>query len=635
MGTSIPPPAVGPIVQGVLSDLRRSLAGLLVFAAVFTVVYGMLYVPFADWLVAAVVSLTGRAAITNLDILQLWCYLALLCSLVFIVVGQFLAHAGVMVVAVMTRAGEKLTVRRVLRAAVGGMVRMFRLGFLLVLANVLVFLPIVGLGGMTYLLLLTGHDINTYLTARPPAFWIAFGIGGVLIAVALVAAAFLYVRWIFALPILLFETRPPITALLESRNRVRGAGWRIGAFLLCWNALAALLSAAVLYLLHLGSDGLLALLSGISFLPAVVEILAALNGLAAAALAFLHFSVHALLILRLYEQRSAQEAIVLPDFLRNHEPVSEAVLRGRLAWWRGGVVCCGLGLLLWFALPALPAVTDGPVVVSGHRGYGKTESRPAAERVPENTVPAFLKAIECGADFGELDVQETRDGAIVLNHDNDLQRVAGVPRAVWDLDWDEIKALDVGRHAAPEYHGTRVPKLAEVIEAVRGKLKLNIEIKFDPARKRRRDYHFAERVADLITELHFEDQCIVTSLDDRGVMAAKKRNPKLRVGAIIGDVPRIDLPLVLGEEWKLPVDVLIVPKGRVTDGFLKAARLANKEVHVWGADTRAEMADLLDRGVHALIVDHPEVLKDLLRERAGLSKAERLRRAFRAWLADN
>jgi glycerophosphoryl diester phosphodiesterase len=635
MGTGVPPPAVGPLVRGVLSDLRRSLGGLTVFAALFTVVYGMLYVPFADWLVSALVSLTGRAAITNLDILQLWCYLVLLCNLVLIVLGQFLAHAGVMAVAVMTRAGQKLTVRRVTRATFGALVRMFRLGFLLVVANVLVFVPIVGLGGVTYLLLLTGHDINSYLAARPPAFWIAFGIGGVLAAAALVLMAYLYVRWVFALPILLFETRPAITALTESRNRVRGAGWRIGEILLCWHVLAAVVTAAVLYLLHLASDGLLGLLSGPGILRVVVEVLAAVNALAAAGLAFLHFSVHALLILNLYEQRSAQESIPLPDFLQNHQPAAQALRSGRLAWWRGSVVCCVLLLLLWFVLPSVPALTEGPVLVAGHRGYGKTDTRPPAERVPENTIPAFLKAIECGADFGELDVQETRDGKIVLNHDNDLQRVAGDPHAVWDLSWDEIQKLDVGQYAAPEYHGTRIPTLEEVIEAVRGKLKLNIEIKFDPSKKKHGNYRFAERVAELIARLQFEDQCVVTSLDDQGVLAAKKRNPKLRVGAIIGDVPRVELPLVLGEEWKLPVDILVVPKGWVNEPRLKAARLANKEVHVWGAGTRQQMADLLDQGVHNLIVDHPEVLKDLLRERAGLSKAERLRQTFRTWLAQN
>jgi glycerophosphoryl diester phosphodiesterase len=634
MGTHIPPPAVGPLIKRVLSDLRQSLGSLTVFAALFTVVYGMLYVPFADWLVATVVSLTGRAAITNLDILQLWCYLALLCSLVLIVVGQFLAHAGVMVVVVMTRAGEKLTVRRIARAAVGALVRMFRLGFLLVLANVAVFVPIVGLGGITYLLLLTGHDINSYLASRPPAFWVAVGIGSVLALAGLAVAAFLYVRWVFALPILLFETRPAITALVESRNRVRGAGWRVGAILLSWHVLASLLTAAGLYLFDLAVEGLLPLLGG-GVMPAVILALAAVHALVAAGLAFLHFSVHSLLILNLYQQRSAQAHIPLPDFLQTEQLAAQALRPGRLAWWRGGMVCCGLVVLLWFAVPPLPALTDGPVLVSGHRGYGKTESRLPAERVPENTIPAFLKAIECGADFGELDVQETHDGEIVLNHDNDLKRVADEPRAVWDMPWKEVKELDVGRNAAPEYHGTHIPKLAEVIDAVRGRLKLNIEIKFDPAKKKHRNYRFAERVADLIAERQFEDQCIVTSLDDQGVLAAKKHKPRLRVGAIIGDVPRVDLPLVLGEEWKLPVDVLVVPKGRVSDSFLKAARLANKEVHVWGAGTREEMADLLDRGVHNLIVDHPEVLKDLLRERAGLSKAQRLRLAFRSWLGQN
>jgi glycerophosphoryl diester phosphodiesterase len=658
MGTlTLPPPAIGPLLGRVLGDLRESLGSLTVFAALFSLAYGLLYVPFSDWMVHALVSLSGHPAITNFDIVQLWCCLALLCSLVLIVLGQFLSHAGVMVLAVMNRAGEKLTVRRIVRAAFGAVVRMFRLGFLLVAVNVLVFLPIVGLGGLTYLLLLTAHDINSYVADRPPAFWIAVSIGGVLALAALAAAAFLYVRWVFALPIMLFETRAPIASLIESRNRVRGAAWRIAFILLAWHVLATLLTVGVLLLFNYASEGTLSLLSNPTLVRVVITVLVVLHGLLAAVLAFLHFSVHSLLILNLYEQRSEQGRLALPDFLQVQTALAETerARAKRLTWGRASVVCAGVVGLLWFVLPPGPVLTDVPrsqMIVSGHRGYGKDDTRPLEQRVPENTIPAFKKAIECGADYGEMDVQETLDGQIVVNHDNDLKRVAGVSEAVWDLPLEKIKQLNVGRpgRVAPQYEGTRIPTLAEVIAAVRDdanypngrdkKLKLNIEIKFNPGRKKLKDYSFAVKVADLVGELKFEDQCIVTSLDDQGVLVAKKHFDsqfaprKLRVGAIIGNIPTIGVPLVMGQTSKLPVDALIVPSDRLTGAFLQEAREHGKEVHVWGADTRKQMALLLDRGVYNLIVDHPEVLEKLIQERAGMSKSERLREAWQGWLSN-
>ncbi len=100
--------------------------------------------------------------------------------------------------------------------------------------------------------------------------------------------------------------------------------------------------------------------------------------------------------------------------------------------------------------------------VFAHRGSSQAH--------PENTLEAFAAAIEEGASGIETDVQLTRDGRLVLVHDDDLRRVAGSPRRIAELTWQELRSFDVGG-------GQRVPALEELWELAGNRLQLNLEIK--------------------------------------------------------------------------------------------------------------------------------------------------------------
>src|SRR5262249_32888341 len=134
-----------------------------------------------------------------------------------------------------------------------------------------------------------------------------------------------------------------------------------------------------------------------------------------------------------------------------------------------------------------------PVLVTAHRGH--------ARAAPENTLSAMRKAIESRADYAEMDVQLTADGKVVLLHDRDLKRLAGVSRRLDELSYDEVRQLDVGSWFAPAFSGERVPTLAEVIALCRGKIRLNIELKFFGP-----DRRLARAVAELIREQDFESE---------------------------------------------------------------------------------------------------------------------------------
>ena len=127
------------------------------------------------------------------------------------------------------------------------------------------------------------------------------------------------------------------------------------------------------------------------------------------------------------------------------------------------------------------------------------------------------------------------------------------------------------------------PTLAEAIDAVRGRIKLNIELKRTKSHRER----WPQAVAALIQAKSFEADCFVTSLDRQAVEAAPATTPSLRTGAIIsaavGDIARLD------------VAVLSVRTGLVTQALLDEAHNAGREVHAWTIDDRSGSDVTADR----------------------------------------
>ena len=141
----------------------------------------------------------------------------------------------------------------------------------------------------------------------------------------------------------------------------------------------------------------------------------------------------------------------------------------------------------------------GQTEVTAHRG--------SSRMAPENTMAAIEAAMEEMADYSEIDVQTTADGIVVVCHDLNLKRVAGVDRRLGTMTYDQVSRLDVGSHFSPRFAGERIPTLEEVLEACKGRMKLNIELK-----NIGNSSSLPEQVAALVREYGMEDQCVITSV---------------------------------------------------------------------------------------------------------------------------
>ncbi|NEP58172.1 MAG: glycerophosphodiester phosphodiesterase [Symploca sp. SIO2G7] len=232
------------------------------------------------------------------------------------------------------------------------------------------------------------------------------------------------------------------------------------------------------------------------------------------------------------------------------------------------------------------------IQVTAHRG--------SSINAPENTISAINLAIQEQADYVEIDVQQTKDGKLVVLHDSNLQRVAGIAHNIWELDYEEVGKLDVGSWFDAKFAQERVPCLEEVIEATKDKIKLNVELKLNGY-----EQELAAQVVKLVDEQKFAQQCVISSADYRTLLQVKALNPQLATGLI--------MPTAMAQVDKLKVDFYSVQSLVATTDFINQAHALGREVHVWTINELTEMETFLNRGVDNIITDTPKTLRELLR----------------------
>jgi glycerophosphoryl diester phosphodiesterase len=158
-----------------------------------------------------------------------------------------------------------------------------------------------------------------------------------------------------------------------------------------------------------------------------------------------------------------------------------------------------------------------------HRGY--------STRYPENTILAFEKAVEAGADMIELDIHLSRDGRLVVIHDDWIDRTADGTGAVADLSLAELKRYNYNNRMAQ--HGfVGIPTLDEVIAWAGDRVMLNIEIKNCPIRSE----GVERKLADLLRETHFTDRVIVSSFDHYALAEMKRIAGSVKTAMIYDSV---------------------------------------------------------------------------------------------------
>lgn len=247
-----------------------------------------------------------------------------------------------------------------------------------------------------------------------------------------------------------------------------------------------------------------------------------------------------------------------------------------------------------------------------------TSHRGSSFSAPENTLPAIEEAIDDLSDFVEIDVQETKDGIVVVYHDAALKRITGEEGKLWDYTYGELLLMDFGGWFSEDYAGTQIPTLAEVLEACKGRININIELKSNI-----QSDTLVEKTLDLIEEYGVEEQVVLSSTNYRYLKEIKERNPDLYTGYI--------LMAAYGNNFEDEnIDFFSIRSSFVTASLVKSAHDCGKAVHAWTVNTKAELSRMKRLQVDNIITDRPLLAREILyREKDTESIFEFLKMALR------
>lgn len=226
--------------------------------------------------------------------------------------------------------------------------------------------------------------------------------------------------------------------------------------------------------------------------------------------------------------------------------------------------------------------------------------RGASGYAPENTMPAFQKAIEMGADGIEIDLHMSMDGHLIVMHDEWVNRTTNGKGLIRDMTLKELKKLDCGKWFDDEYEGAKIPTLEEVLDLIRHwDGFLNIEIKggsvFYPG--------IEKRACEIIKMFCFDEQIVFSSFNHYSMSDIKSNATHLKVGLLYSDR--------LYQPWNyaklMDADALHPPYFHVDPHMVECCKDKGILINAWTVNDEAEMTRLLQLKIHGIITNYPDI----------------------------
>jgi glycerophosphoryl diester phosphodiesterase len=245
-----------------------------------------------------------------------------------------------------------------------------------------------------------------------------------------------------------------------------------------------------------------------------------------------------------------------------------------------------------------PYYLDRPLVMA-HRG--------AQDVTPENTLSAFHAAVDLGADAVEMDIVRCASGEIVVLHDDKVDRTSNGSGRVDELTLGALRELDAGSWFGPGFSGERIPLLDDVLDAVGGRIRLNIEIKLHRAGTQSMETELAGK----LRSRGLVPSTIVSSFDPGALGCLRRVAPEIPRALLYSR----DMPIGLRHAWPrywLAPQALHPHYTIVDENYMARARRSGYRVNVWTVDEAADMARLAGLGVDAIITDHVALARTIL-----------------------
>jgi len=245
-------------------------------------------------------------------------------------------------------------------------------------------------------------------------------------------------------------------------------------------------------------------------------------------------------------------------------------------------------LILIFVLNSM--LTNAQTKIIAHRGFSGI--------APENTLIAFQKAIDCKADYFELDVRKTKNDSIVVIHNSSVDKTSsnGFKGEISELNYSDLRAVNVGysRKFGDIYKNEKIPTLREALALAKEKIKVCIEIKVNGTEK---------AVLKIVNDLGVKEDVIIFSFKYPVLAKIRQLDTDIPILWLINKADNMTLENAIIIESNA---IGVGPETTVTKEYLNFAHENNIEVWKWTVNKEDEMQRLIDLGLDGIITDFPD-----------------------------
>ena len=590
--------------------LWKPMAGwtLLVYA-VFTALLAPVLVATLNWGI-----FRGDRLIVGNEELYTWFFSPSGFSYLFLVLlitltGLVIRYAGLFQIVTDFLLGRSVSVKDTSLHIAARIPILIKLCVITIFGAILLLIPLfIGLG-IIYLVWLAEFDINYYILTPPPEWYSALTWGSIWGGAWFLFAVFVAACALPALPAYLDGKKTLFEALREvweaPMSKTLQLIKAVVMAVLFWVALRLLVDALLIYIFFIITDWAHSAFDSLRLIVFITGNYLFLSLGIGAVISFFGFSMISVIITKFYYSYSRptleQE---IPGLWRLTKKTM-----GILAWWTKPARAISLILIIVMGgLTVSYFIVDTTI---DERQVLNIAHRANALGAPENSIAALENSITVGADMAEIDVQMTADGTVVVLHDADLMRVAGDPRRIRDVTYDDISDLLLITDQDLPEDKIGIPTLQQYLSGSRDQIKLLIELKY---------YGFypelAEETIRVVRENQMEDQVLFMSLSMAAVQQVKEIAPYVAMGytsaAAAGDLGR------------LPVDFLAIFHQNITPQLISDYSERGRPIYAWTVNRAEEMIGAIERGADGLITDEPVLAGAIIEEMNQLSRAERL-----------
>ncbi|MBP7059628.1 MAG: glycerophosphoryl diester phosphodiesterase membrane domain-containing protein [Lachnospiraceae bacterium] len=547
---------------------------------------------FVHWIAMVLIYSTGRVAVTNSDLKlvvttwQGWAFFAIFLISVFFSVAFNIN--GMVILADKAIKSEPISILKVLKDAIFSIKKFLNKDGILFCIYVAIGTPLIGVG----------IKIKQTENFRIPDFITSVIYSRVeytvLYFIGLFLLAWYGIRHIFLIPGVVLDNKSIKDAIRDGKVMIRKNKWH---FLFRFTVLI-IQTSIVIFIAYLGFE----------YLPVIARPIVGLSKMASRFtmlfiyyICFFYVGIISLMLMPI----NITELTRLYCCYRDKKHILLAVKKHRRSNPELIIIFSIFIIAATIAAVAAqhfdlfyPASKDVKIIAHRLGGY----------EAAENSLTGLDKSIKDGAYGYETDVQRSKDGVYVINHDYSFFRTCGDSRAVSDITWKEIKKL---RMTNPDGTKEAPPSLEQVLDKAKGNGILYIELKGDTA-----DEKMCDDVVSMIEKKGMEKQCVILSLKYNLIQYIYRKYNKIEVGFLYffsyGDVATLDSNLLVMEEDSASADAI------------NTIHAVLKKAIVWTIDTDSSAEEFLNSNADAVITDNVKMCKRVQKKLSERSDYERV-----------